>query len=97
VGDGHTTGLLLAAEPGAIVRGDAGRHDAAHGFVTVAIVLRDRVRQGEWPERLSYDSTARNLHIRRRADQLAAGATLRIRASWSSVARRCPTPAVRRW
>jgi hypothetical protein len=26
-------------------------------FVTAAILLRDQVRQGEWPERLSYDST----------------------------------------
>jgi hypothetical protein len=56
-GDGHTTGLLLAAESGAIVRADAGRHDSADGFVTAAILLRDRVRLGEWPERLAYDST----------------------------------------
>ena len=56
-GDGHTTGLLRAAESGAVVRAEAGHHDAADGFVTAAILLRDRVGQGEWPERLSYDST----------------------------------------
>jgi hypothetical protein len=56
-GDGRFAGLLLADESGAVVRADAGRHDPADGFVTAAILLRDRVRQGEWPERLSYDST----------------------------------------
>ena len=57
-GDGRFTGLLLADESGAVVRADAGRHDPADGFVTAAILLlRDRVRQGEWPERLSYDQT----------------------------------------
>jgi hypothetical protein len=56
-GDGRFAGLLLADESGAVVRAEAGRHDPADGFVTAAILLRDRVRQGEWPERLSYDST----------------------------------------
>src|SRR5262245_3130491 len=31
---------------------------SADSFVTAAIVLRDRARQGEWPHRLSYDPTA---------------------------------------
>ena len=57
-GDGRWTGRLLADESGAVVRADAGRHDPADGFVTAAILLRDRVRQGEWPDRLSYDPTA---------------------------------------
>jgi hypothetical protein len=39
------------------VRADAGRHDSADGFVRAAILLRDRVRQGEWPEHMPYDST----------------------------------------
>ena len=57
-GDGRWTGRLLADESGAVVRADAGRHDPADGFVTAVILLRDRVRQGEWPDRLSYDPTA---------------------------------------
>jgi hypothetical protein len=57
-GDGRFAGRLLADESGAVVRADAGRHDPVDGFVTAAILLRDRVRQGEWPKRLSYDPTA---------------------------------------
>jgi hypothetical protein len=57
-GDGRFAGLLLADESGAVLRADAGRHDPADGFVTAAILLRDRVRKGEWPDRLSYDPTA---------------------------------------
>jgi hypothetical protein len=49
---------VLADESGAVLRADAGRHDPAGGFVTAAIVLRDRVRKGEGPDRLSYDPTA---------------------------------------
>jgi hypothetical protein len=56
-GDDRSAGLLLADKTGAVVRADAGRHDPAEGFVTAAILLSDRVREGEWPERLSYDST----------------------------------------
>jgi hypothetical protein len=57
-GDGRSAGLLLADESGAVVRADSGHHDPADGFVTAAIPLRERVRQGEWPDRLSYDPTA---------------------------------------
>jgi hypothetical protein len=57
-GDGRSIGLLLADESGAVVRADPDHHDPSDGFVTAAILLRDRVRQGEWPDRLSYDPTA---------------------------------------
>jgi hypothetical protein len=56
-GDGRSTGLLLADQSGAVVPADSGTLDPAGGFVTAAILLRERVRQGEWPARLTYDST----------------------------------------
>lgn len=31
-------------------------YDPADGFITAAILLQERVRRGEWPDRLSYDS-----------------------------------------
>jgi hypothetical protein len=57
VWDTRSTGLLLADESGAVVRAGPGDRDPADGFVTAAILLRERVREGEWPDRPSHDST----------------------------------------
>ena len=53
----RSSGLLLADRAsGGIERLAEGRHDSAGGFVTAALVLRASLDQGDWPERLSYDS-----------------------------------------